>query len=243
MKKINTYSEFLILERYDRNIKSVLIDMGITDKDELRKQIHLAKNGNLGNYLIMNGDKFTYGMLNAIFKDAIEAKKRANIKMGIYNILPSIVPLALVPFFPTLAIIGSIFGASRIFHKIFDPIFDYINPQSKYADFLKKMIDFYMKIPEGEIPVKDRFNRAFVVSDKLVEAIKPDILNDFSTLLSSKMEQMDPNEQVPNHFIENELKSYLNNKFNVYPQIPLRQSELSIDSNDIENKQDEIEYI
>ena len=62
MKKINTYSEFLILERYDRNIKSVLIDMGITDKDELRKQIHLAKNGNLGNYLIMNGDKFTYGI-------------------------------------------------------------------------------------------------------------------------------------------------------------------------------------
>ena len=100
-----------------------------------------------------------------------------------------------------------------------------------------------MKIPEGEIPVKDRFNRAFVVSDKLVEAIKPDVLNNFSTFLSIKMEQMDPNEQVPNHFIENELKSYLNNKFNVYPQIPLRQSELSIDSNDIENKQDEIEYI
>ena len=176
MRTLKRYSQFLILEKYDKNIKSKLIEMGVTDEDELNKQIHLAKNGHLGHYLNEKGEKFTFGMLNAIFKDAIDAKKKTNIKRGIFNILPSVIPLALIPFFPVVAMISVVFGTSRIFHRIFNPLFDYINPHSKYTDFLKMMIDMYMKIPEGEVQLKDRFTRAFVVSDRLVEAIKPEIL-------------------------------------------------------------------
>ena len=182
---VKNYNTFLITERYDKYVRKKLIDIGVTDKDELNKQVHFAKNGYLANYLTEKGDKFTFGILEAIFKDAIRAKKLANIRKGIYNILPSIIPLALVPFFPTLAILGVIFGASRMFHKIFDPIFTYLDPQSKYADFLKKMIDMYMKIPEGELEVKDRFTRAFVVQDRLIEAIKPEVLEEFSVYLSN----------------------------------------------------------
>jgi hypothetical protein len=196
--------------------------MGVTDEDELNKQIHLAKNGHLGHYLNEKGEKFTFGMLNAIFKDAIDAKKKTNIKRGIFNILPSVIPLALIPFFPVVAMISVVFGTSRIFHRIFNPLFDYINPHSKYTDFLKMMIDMYMKIPEGEVKLKDRFTRAFVVSDRLVEAIKPEVLDKFSTELSLEMELMNQDSEVTDHFIENKLRTFLNKNFDVNPPIPIK---------------------
>ncbi len=222
MSNIKNYNQFLILEKYDRNIKSKLIEMGVTDEDELKRQVHLAKNGHLGHYLNEKGEKFTFGMLNAIFKDAIDAKIKTNIKRGIFNILPSVIPLALIPFFPIAAMVSVVFGTSRIFHRIFDPVFDYINPHSKYTDFLKMMIDMYMKIPEGDVTFKDRFTRAFVVSDRLVEAIKPEVLQKFSLELSEKMASIDSNMEVPTHYIENELKDYLNRNFEINPEIPLK---------------------
>ena len=225
MNNIKNYNQFLILEKYDRNIKSKLIEMGVTDEDELKRQVYLAKNGHLGHYLNEKGEKFTFGMLNAIFKDAIDAKIKTNIKRGIFNILPSVIPLALIPFFPIAAMVSVVFGTSRIFHRIFDPVFDYINPHSKYTDFLKMMIDMYMKIPEGDVTFKDRFTRAFVVSDRLVEAIKPEVLQKFSLELSEKMASIDSNMEVPTHYIENELKDYLNRNFEINPEIPLKKYE------------------
>ena len=155
-------------------------------------------------------------------KDAIKAKRVTDIKRGVFNILPSLIPVALAPFFPILAIVGTVFGTSRMFHKVFNPIFDYLHPSSKYSNFLKRMIDSYMKIPEGEVNLKDRFTRAFVVSDRLIDAIKPDVLDKFSTYLSEKMEILDDDMEVPDHFIENELKMFLNNNFDVDPPIQLK---------------------
>ncbi len=223
MTKINNYNEFLILEKYDQNIRTKLIELGVIDKVELEKQVKLSKQGHLGTYLHSKGENFTFGILNAIFLDAIEAKKRTNLKKGILSILPTIIPLSLAPFFPILAVIGTIFGSSRLAHKIFDTIFDYLNPQSKYADFLKKTIDTYMMLPEGDIPLKDRFSRAFVVSDRLIDSLKPEVINNFTEYISKKMSNEDNNKIVPDHYIENELKTYLNEKFDVNPLIPLRE--------------------
>jgi len=222
MKKLNNYNDFLILEKYDKNIRTKLIELGVTDKNELERQVKLSKQGHLGAYLHSKGDKFTFGILNAIFKDAIVAKKRTNLKKGILGILPTAIPLSFAPFFPILAVIGTIFGSSRLAHKIFDTIFDYLNPHSKYSDFLKKTIDTYMMLPEGNVPLKDRFSRAFVVSDRLIEALKPEVVDTFTTFISEKMSQEDENTVVPDHYIENELKTYLNDNFDVNPEIPLR---------------------
>jgi len=149
MKNLKKYNDFLIVEKYDKNIKAQLIKMGVTDKEELKKQISLSKQGHLGAYLHSKGDKFTFGILKAIFKDAIDAKKKTTLKKNIFNMLPVVIPLSLAPFFPILAIVGTIFGSSRLVHKVFDTIFEYLEPQSKYSDFLKKTIDTYMKLTEG----------------------------------------------------------------------------------------------
>ena len=222
MAKISNYNRFLILEKYDKNIRAKLIELGVTDKDELERQVKLSKEGHLGAYLHSKGDKFTFGMLQAIFLDAIAAKRRTNLKKGILGILPTVIPLSLAPFFPILAVVGTIVGSSRLAHRVFDTIFDYLNPHSKYSDFLKKTIDTYMMLPEGNLPLKDRFSRAFVVSDRLIEAIKPEVVDAFTTFISEKMSHEDGNKEVPDHYIENELKTYLNDNFDIGPEIPLR---------------------
>jgi hypothetical protein len=80
-----------------------------------------------------------------------------------------------------------------------------------------------MKIAEGElIPAKDRFTRAFVVSDGITDAIKEDVLREFSIYLANKMSRKNPDEEVPEYYIENELKTYLNTRFDIEPQIPLK---------------------
>jgi hypothetical protein len=39
MNKLKKYNDFLILERYDKNIKTQLIKMGVTDKEESEEQL------------------------------------------------------------------------------------------------------------------------------------------------------------------------------------------------------------
>lgn len=224
MNKLKKYNDFLILEKYDKNIKVQLIKMGVNDKEELKKQISLSKQGHLGAYLHSKGEKFTFGLLKAIFKDAIDAKKKTTLKKNIFNLLPVAIPLSLAPFFPILAVVGTIFGSSRFVHKVFDTLFEYLEPQSKYTDFLKKTIDTYMKLPEGDVNLKDRFSRAFVVSDRLIEALKPEVVNEFTTFISEKMSQEDDDKVVPDHYIENELKTYLNDNFDIDPEIPLKKN-------------------
>ena len=219
---IKKYNHFLLLEKFDDNIKAELIRMGITDEKEINTYLYHAHRGHLAAYLNLYGKKFTFGMLNALFKDARAAKKGTELKVGIIKAVHRIVPMLLAPFFPILAIFGYIFGTSRAFNKVIAPIL--AEPGHDYPEFLKKVIGATMRVAEGDLTTeKDRFTRAFVVSDRLVEAIKPEVLLQFSIDLSKVMAEKNPDEEVPSHYIENELKKYLNDKYEIDPQIPLKQ--------------------
>ncbi len=216
---IRKYEHHLIVERFDKNIRAELLRLGV-DKDEIGNHIKAAKHGNLGKYVNDKGSKFTFGLLNAIFKDAIDAKKNADLKVGFVKMVHRITPMLIAPFFPMLAIIGYILGTSRAFNKILVPILS--DPGNEYSGFLRKIIDTTMKISEGEISLKDRFSRAFVISDNLTEAIKPEVLRTFSLDISEKMSKQDPDAEVPDHYIENQFKTFLNNNYEIDPKIPLK---------------------
>lgn len=217
--KIVKYNQFMILEKYDDNIRKELKKLGVIDKEELERQVELSKMGKLGQYLEENGDTFTFGILKAIFRDAQVAKKKTTIKADVIKIIPRLAPLALIPFYPSMAILGLVFGTSRLFNKIFKLVFDYVDPNTRYVDFLKRMVTAYMRIPEGDIDLKDRFSRAFKVSDGFIDIIKPEIIHEFTNFLCEKMELEDDSNSVPDHYIENELKLYVNDKYDIDPQI------------------------
>ncbi len=222
MKTLKKYNEFLILEKFDDNIIAELKRLGVTKEAEIKKYLYHAHRGNLADYLNRHGKKFTFGMLNALFRDARVAKRKTDVKIGVIKAVHRIVPIALAPFFPIIAVAGYILGTSRAFNKIIAPIL--ADPGNDYPAFLRKIIDATMTIAEGDVsPMeKDRFTRAFVVSDRLIEAIKPEVLQKFSLFLSDKMSLMDAEDEVPNHYIENELKSYLNDHYAIDPEIPLK---------------------
>ena len=223
MSIIKSYNNFLILEKFDDNIIAELKRLGVTDKDEINRHLYHAHRGHLAEYLKQNGRKFTFGMLNALFKDARDAKRRTDLRVGVIKAVHRILPMALAPFLPIVAIIGYVLGSSRAFNKVIAPIL--ADPGHDYPSFLKKVIDATMRVAEGDLTTpKDRFTRAFVVSDRIVDAIKPDVLQKFSLFLSEKMSLMDPNDEVPEHYIENELKKYLNDHYNIDPEIPLKTS-------------------
>jgi hypothetical protein len=221
VKRIKKYNNFLILEKFDDNIISELKRLGIKDKDDINKYLYQAHRGNLAKYLQQMGKKFTFGMLHALFLDAQNAKKKTDIRVGVVKAIHRVIPMALAPFFPILAIVGYILGTSRAFNKVIAPIL--ADPGKDYPEFLNKLIISTMKIAEGEIvPTKDRFTRAFVVSDNIVDAIKEDVLREFAIYLSDKMSKKNPDEEVPENYIENQLKTYLNRRFDIEPEIPLK---------------------
>ena len=219
--RLKKYENFLILEKFDDNIIAELKRLGVTDQDEINRHLYHAHRGHLAEYLHQNGKKFTFGMLNALFHDARDAKRRTDIKVGVIKAVHRILPMALAPFFPIVAIVGYIFGSSRAFNKVIAPIL--ADPGHDYPAFLKKVIDSTMRVAEGDLTTpKDRFTRAFVVSDRIVDAIKPEVLQKFSLFLSDKMALMNPEEEVPEYYIENELKMYLNDHFGIDPELPLK---------------------
>jgi len=217
---ILNYNDFLILEKYEDNLRYILSKNNIPE-DEIDEYLFAAKDGNLGHYLKMHGKKFTFGILYSIFKDAIEARKKAKLKKGVYKMVHRLAPIILAPFYPIIAITGYILGTTRAFNKLITPLL--LEDINDYNFFLKKLINKSMNIAEGEIPVKDRLSRALVVSDNLVSAIRPEILDKFTIFLADKIYNMDLNIEVPDHFVENELKTYINNNFNVDPKIPLKE--------------------
>ena len=221
--KINNYQNFLILEKFDDNIIKELKRLGVKDKKEINAYLYNAHRGRLAEYLRLKGKKFTFGMLKALFDDALDAKRKTELRVGGIKMVHRLVPILMAPFFPILAVVGYILGTSRAFNKIIAPILS--DPGNDYPAFLKKIIDATMKVAEGDLTApKDRFTRAFVVSDRLVDAIKPEVLQKFSIELSEKMSKLDQESEVPDNFIENELKSYLNNRFDVNPLIPMKEA-------------------
>lgn len=217
---IKKYNEFVILEKFDDNIIDELKRLGISDKKEIDEHLYHAHRGNLGKFLMNKGKKFTFGMLHALFLDAQDAKRRSDLKIGVVKATHRILPMLLAPFFPIIAILGYILGTSRAFNKVITPILS--EPGKDYPTFLNKLITSTMKIAEGEVTPKDRFTRAFVVSDNLIGALKEEVIREFSNYLSNKMSRIDPDTEVPPHYIENEMKVYINKNYDVYPEIPLR---------------------
>ena len=113
MERMKSYQEFMILEKFDDNIRAELLRLGVTDEDEINRHLYHAHCGSLSKYLQDTGRRFTFGMLNALFHDARDAKRRTDIKTGIIKAVHRILPMALAPFFPIVAIIGYILGSSR----------------------------------------------------------------------------------------------------------------------------------
>jgi len=188
------------------------------DDNERHNREYYIKNGKLSQYIESKGEVFTFGMLRAIFEDSLYDKKKRDLTKGGYKFLHRAIPYvnATLMLNPMIWLIGMVFGSLRAFNKIISEILK--NPGNNYPDFLKKIIVRTMQVAEGDIkPLigEDKFFDLFVVSDDITNIVRKDVLLKFATELCEKMANEPDDKRVPDHYIDNELKWYLNEKFDL----------------------------
>jgi len=227
MEHLNNFVEFEKL--YEVESMDIPIDVTKTsifsDLKDTEKEYEkiLGRRGELGKYLHEQNKEFTFGILRNIFKDAVDYKKKRELLKGTYKMIHRAIPMALAFISFPLWLLGNILGASRALNKIIKPLLK--NPENNYNSFLIKVIKGSMAIMEGEIKYvigNDWFYDAFVMEDDLINMVRKDVLRIFAIELAEKMENEPDDKKVPNHYIENELKTFLNERFGITPPMKLK---------------------
>lgn len=183
----------------------------------------IGRDSELSDKLREKGEKFTFGILKAIFHDAIHYKTRREFKKGTFKFLHRVIPMALASIFLPLTILKTVLGTSRLFNKVLTPVLN--NPTSKYPDFLKKIIMNTMSIVDGDYRIfmeKDWFYGIFFIDQGLKDLIKKEHLIEFGVYLADKMSTEPDDKEVPKGYVQHELKMYIQEKFKVTIQEDIR---------------------
>ena len=178
--------------------------------------------------------KITFGQLKAIVESA--TKKRIFKHVGEGGVKATI---RLLPWFvPQLFIAGAIAGAVRAANKILAPS---LVETENYKTFWGKAILKSFKIAEGEINLSDPLSKIFFISDGLMTMLDDKYKVKFAKHIANIASEKPDNEEVPEYFVENELRKWINDKFLLDPALPVKTD----NSTDIEpegiNEQEEEE--
>jgi len=227
MQYLHKYNTFKVNETEMIGMPSELINLFEKDpkKLEVEYEKQLGHKGHLSEYFRQNDRVFTFGVLKNIFKDAVAYKKKREFVKGAYKMVHRAVPMTLAFVSFPIWLAGNVLGASRALNKILQPILE--NPENNYNEFLVKLLKGTMAFMEGEIKYvmgDDWYYTAFVMEDDLIKMVRKDVLRLFAIELANKMEQEPDDKPVPHHYIENELKKYLNEKFDISPPMGLKSS-------------------
>ena len=185
--------------------------------------INIAKEGRLYKYLESGQHKLTFGMLKDLHKEAIEFKEKREYKQGIHKFLFRAVPIALAPVFFPVWFISQILGSTRALNKILVPVLKMND--DKYGDFIQNLVLKVADATEGEferLMVDDWFYKSFAIERGLILMVKKEHVVHFAYYLSKKMEYMSNDSIVPPYYVENEFRTYMNKKFELNPQLSLK---------------------
>jgi hypothetical protein len=171
--------------------------------------------------------KITFGQLKAIVESA--TKQRIFKHIGEGGVKATI---RLLPWFvPQLFIAGAIAGAIRAANKILAPS---LVETENYKTFWGKAILKSFKIAEGEINLSDPLSKIFFISDGLMTMLDERYKVKFAKHIADIASEKPDNEEVPEYFVENELRKWINDKFLLNPSLPPK-----IDHNEDLNEQEE----
>ena len=217
------YEEF---EAVDIDIDWSKIYPSVKTEEQLKAEYlkELGKKGKLLDY-IESGHKeeLTFGILRALFTDAIAYKKKRELTKGFSKFLFRAIPMALASIWFPVWIIAQILGGSRSLNKILVPVLRM--KQTSYKNFLIGLITKSMNLMEGDVKMfmkDDWYYRVFMVDWGLINMIKHEHIFDFASYVAEKMSEEPDDKVAPSHYIENELRIYLNNRFKLQPPLPLR---------------------
>jgi hypothetical protein len=164
--------------------------------------------------------KITFGQLREIVTNAKAKRLYQHIGEGGYKATLRLLPW----FFPQLAIAGFTGSILRAFNKIFRPG---IEETTGYKTWWGKTIMVIFNLVEGELGAGDPLSKIFFISDGLMTMLDDKLKVKFARYIAEVASEKPDDEEVPEYFVENELRKYLNEKFLLDP--PLSPKEIKKD--------------
>ena len=167
--------------------------------------------------------KITFGQLKELVNTASKTRLYKNVGEGGFK-----ATIRLIPFFlPQLMIPGIIAATARAINKILKPSLD---GTENNKTFWGKAILNTFKIAEGDINLEDPLSKIFFISDGLMTMMDDKYKLKFARYIADLADSMPDDKEVPEFFVENELRKWINNKFLLNPQLSPKKSE----TNDID---------
>jgi hypothetical protein len=156
--------------------------------------------------------KITFGQLKALVESGTKKRLSKHIGEGGYK-----ATLRLLPWFvPQLAIAGFTGSIIRAVNKIFRPT---LEETTTYKTWWGKVIMKSFDLAEGDLNLTDPLTSIFFISDGLLTLMDDRYKVKFARYIAELASEMPDDQEVPEFFVENELRHWLNEKFVLDPPL------------------------
>ena len=160
--------------------------------------------------------KITFGQLRALVESASNKRLYKHIGEGGYK-----ATLRLLPWFlPQLTLAGFTGSIIRAANKIFRPT---LEETTNYKSWWGKAIMKSFDLAEGELGLNDPLTKIFFISDGLLTLMDDRFKVKFARYVAELASEMPDDQEVPEYFVENELRRWVNEKFLLDPPLPPKQ--------------------
>jgi uncharacterized protein YjgD (DUF1641 family) len=156
--------------------------------------------------------KITFGQLKAIVDSATNKRLYKHIGEGGFK-----ATLRLLPWFiPQLAVAGFVTSSIRAVNKILKPA---LTETETYKTWWGKAVLKAFDLSEGELNLTDPLSKVFFISDGLMTMLDDKYKIKFAKHISDMASSMSDDQEVPEFFVENELRHWINDKFLLDPPL------------------------
>jgi hypothetical protein len=156
--------------------------------------------------------KITFGQLKALVETASKKRLYKHIGEGGYK-----ATLRLLPWFlPQLSIAGFTGSIVRAANKILRPT---LEDTTNYKTWWGKAIMKSFDLAEGELGLSDPLTKIFFISDGLLTLMDDKFKIKFARYVAELASEMPDYQEVPEYFVENELRHWINEKFLLDPPL------------------------
>jgi len=119
--------------------------------------------------------------------------------------------------FPQITFAGVAASITRAINKIIKPA---LEDTDSYKTWWGKAIMKSFNVVEGELGIDDPLSKVFFISDGLMTMLSNTYKIKFARYIAEIANEKSDDEIVPEYFVENELRNWLNHKFLLNPPLP-----------------------
>ncbi len=169
---------------------------------------------------ICDGEKFcnaqgeiTFGQLRALVESTTKKRLYQHVGEGGFKATIRMLPW----FLPQLIIAGVVGSAARAINKIVRPT---LEETDNYKTWWGRAVMKSFDIVEGELGLRDPLSKIFFISDGLMTMMDDKYKVKFAKYIAELASEQPDDEVVPEYFVENELRRWVNDKFLLDPPLP-----------------------